>query len=451
MTKVWSNWAGSEQCQPSEYVQAENARQISDLVIQSRQKGRKIRPLGSGHSFSPLVPTEQTLLSLDRLDGIAQIAADRKSASVMAGTRLKRLGQLLYEEGLSQENLGDIDAQAIAGALSTGTHGTGASFGTLSTQIEGMELVDGQGQIHWLDPQHQPEVFSAARIALGSLGVITQLKLRVEDAYKLEFISGKESLESVLKNYERYLRENRNYEFYWFPYSGMVQNKFSNKSNKLAIKSGVKEYINDIILENYIFKFLSEIARIFPSTCESIARISAMAVSASSKVNWSHQVYATARLVRFNEMEYNVPRKAFSDVMRQLQERVEKERFRVHFPVECRFVAPDDIPLSPAYQRESAYLAVHMYKGMPYQEYFDAAEEIFLAHEGRPHWGKMHSLSAAQLAPRYPRWDEFMKIRQRMDPDGVFLNPYLEKLFGLSTNSATSGQSAASGLANAKS
>ena len=431
MQKTWKNWSGYEQCQPANYREPESIIDIQGIIRESHQNGQNIRVVGSGHSFTALVPTNQTMLSLDKLQGICEVSTDQKKETVWAGTKLSHLGNLLHAKGLAQENLGDIDVQAIAGALSTGTHGTGAAFGTLSTQIEGLEMVDGKGELHWADRQHAPELFSAARIALGSMGIITKLQLRVEPAYLLEFITGKESLDQVLQTYPRYLATNRNYEFYWFPYSGMVQNKFSNCSDKPAKVNSTASYISDVVLENYAFKLLSEVARLIPSTCESISRISAKAVSTSQKVNWSHQVYATTRLVRFQEMEYNIPREAFGDVIRLMDERIERERFRVHFPIECRFVAPDDIPLSPAYGRESAYIAIHMYKGMPWKEYFDAMEEIFLAHEGRPHWGKKHSLQAPQLASRYPLWNQFQAMRKQMDPDGIFLNPYLENLFGV--------------------
>jgi FAD-linked oxidoreductase len=431
MSRLWKNWSGDQQCRPASYEQPDSAQAVSELVRQCRQQGQVLRVNGSAHSFTALVPTDSVMVSLDRMQGLDSVAPDRKTATVLAGTKLRRLGELLHEQGLAQENLGDIDAQAIAGALSTGTHGTGTGFGTLSTQIEGMEIVDGTGQIHWLDRETDPQAFSMARIALGTLGVITRLRLRTEPAYRLEFITSKGPLDQALRDLPRHLREHRNYEFYWFPFSGMVQHKFSNVTDKPARSNSTAEYLSDIVLENYVFKLFCETARLFPATCAPISRLSARAVSTSSKVNWSHQVYATARLVRFHEMEYNIPREAFSDVMRLLEERVERERFRVNFPVECRFVAADDIALSPAYGRESAYLAVHMYRGMPYREYFDAAEEIFLAHEGRPHWGKLHSLQAAQLEPRYPLWRDFMALRARMDPDGIFLNPYLERLLGV--------------------
>jgi FAD-linked oxidoreductase len=431
MSTHWRNWSGSASCQPARFEKPDDTAAVQALIRQCRSAGQRLRVSGAAHSFTPLVPTDETLVSLEKLSGLDAVSEDRKTATVWAGTNLRTLGKLLHAEGLGQENLGDIDAQAIAGALSTGTHGTGAAFGTLSTQIEGMEIVDGNGQVRWLDRQNSPEIFSAARIALGSFGLITRLKLRTDPAYRLEFVTGKESLDNVLINYPKYLSRHRNYEFYWFPYSGMVQNKFSDKTEKPAKPQKAVSYLTDIVLENYVFKLLSEVARMFPATCESISQLSAQAVSTSRKVNWSHQVYATARLVRFQEMEYNLPREAFPEVVRQMEARMAKERFRVHFPIECRFVAADDIPLSPAYGRESAYIAVHMYQGMPYQEFFQAMEEIFLAYEGRPHWGKMHTLNAQELSRRYPRWEQFQAIRQQMDPDGIFLNPYLENLFGL--------------------
>lgn len=428
---VWRNWSGHQRCRPAAWAHPGTTADVADLVRACAAGGRRLRVAGAGHSFSGLVPTDQTLVRLDGLAGLDAVDREARRATVWGGTRLRALGEALHAEGLAMENLGDIDVQAIAGALSTGTHGTGTAFGTLSTQITGLELVDGTGTVRWLSAQTDPEAFALARVGLGALGVITRLELGLVPAYRLTFRTGKGTLDEALRTYPEHNAAHRNYEFYWFPYADRVQHKFSDRTEAPAVDPGAWDWFTDVFLENRVFGLMCRTARVFPGLAPALARLSAAAVSTSSRTNWSHRVYATPRLVRFQEMEYNVPVEAFPDVVRLLRERLHRERFPVHFPIECRFVAADDIGLSPAFGRASAYIAVHQYHAMPWEDYFGAAQEIFLAHEGRPHWGKWHDLSAAELAPRYPRWNDFLALRERLDPGGVFLNPHLERVFGL--------------------
>ncbi len=431
LSPVWRNWSGHQQCRPAAWVRPRTTAEVADLVRACAAEGRRLRVAGAGHSFSGLVPTDQTLVQLDGLAGLDTVDRERHRATVWGGTRLKALGEALHAEGLAMENLGDIDVQAIAGALSTGTHGTGTAFGTLSTQITGMELVDGSGAVRWLSAEREPDAFALARVGLGALGVITRLELGLVPAYRLTFRTGKGTLEEALRDYPAHNAAHRNYEFYWFPHADRVQHKFSDRTEAPAEDPGAWSWFTDVFLENRVFGLMCRTAKAFPGLAPSLSRLSAAAVSTSSRTNWSHRVYATPRLVRFQEMEYNVPVEAFPDVVRLLRERIHRERFPVHFPIECRFVAADDIGLSPAFGRDSAYLAVHQYHAMPWEDYFGAAQEIFLAHEGRPHWGKWHDLKAAELAPRYPRWNDFLALRERLDPGGVFLNPHLGRVFGL--------------------
>lgn len=433
---LWKNWSGQHQFQPQQWNQPSSTEEIQKLVQNLLAENRSVRVTGSAHSFSPLVPGSYGLIGLDNLRGVVDHGSDW--AWVNAGTKLHELGAALNEIGLAQENLGDIDVQSIAGSLSTGTHGTGTQFGNLATQIEAMEIIDGHGQIQTIDSDSPQEVYQSARLALGSMGIISKLKLRLIPAYKLKFSTGKESLKEVLHNYPAYNRDNRNFEFYWFPFSGMVQTKFSNTSTEAIKENSRLAYLSDVVLENYLFKILSEACRIFPSLCPSVSKLSAWGVSTSSKINWSHKVYALPRLVRFNEMEYNIPAEAFSEVVERMQSRIKREKFRVHFPIECRFVKGDDLWLSPAYQRESAYIAIHMYKGMPFQEYFEAMEEIFSEYEGRPHWGKMHNKDADYFRRVYPRFDDFLEQRSKFDPKEIFVNDHLRKIFGLNNSNAES-------------
>lgn len=424
----WSNWSGSVQCTPIEVLLPESEEDIINIVHRANEHGKKIRVVGSGHSFSNLVETNDYILSLDNFRGIIEVAKDKMQVRVKAGTKIKEFGSLLFEHGLAQENLGDIDVQSLAGAISTGTHGTGTAFGNLSTQVTGIRFINGKGEIVNCSATENPDIFKAAQISLGTLGVITELTFKALPAYKLEFSSGKESLDEVLENFGRYNKENRNFEFYWFPHTNIVQTKFSNVTNLPAKEYGTANYITDMLLENHAFGALSKITNWFPKSSKMVAQISAKAVSTSHKINWSHKVYSLPRLVKFHEMEYNIPIESFKEVKRDVQRAFDKHKFDVHFPTENRFVKGDDIWLSPAYERDSAYIAFHVYKPNPYKGYFKVMEDICASVGGRPHWGKMHTRTFNELTNLYPKWNDFHAIRSQMDPNGIFMTSYMERI-----------------------
>jgi len=429
--KAWQNWSGNIQCVPEKMRFPKDEEQLLNIIRKCARKNQKVRVVGAGHSWTPLCETDQVLIALDRYQGIDSIDTKKMQATVYAGTKLKELGEALFEYGLAMENLGDIDEQTIAGAVSTGTHGTGLQFGIIPTQVIGFTLITADGELLECSNELHPDIFKAAQVSLGVLGVISKITLQCVPAYKLKFFSHRESLESCLLNLERYNQENRNFEFYWFPYSDLVQSKFSNITDEPAEDNNFFNYLSDVVLENGVFGLASEVTRWVPSTSAPISKFVSQAVATVTKVNWSHRVYAMPRLVKFNEMEYNIPIEQFEDVFLEIKECMEQQKFKVHFPTENRVVKRDDIYLSPAYGRDSAHISIHVYKGKPYKKYFKAMEAIFRNHNGRPHWAKMHYLTANELADLYPMWNKFLQIRQELDPNGMFLNGYLQQLFGV--------------------
>ena len=436
----WRNWSGSVNAAPRAFVKPRSLDDLARLMGDYARAGRHVRVVGDGHSFTPLVQTDDVLLSLDHLSGIETVDAERGTVRVRAGTRLKRLGTDLLARGLAQENLGDIDVQSIAGAISTGTHGTGVRFGTLATQVAGLTLVTASGDVLECSADQHPDIFKAAQVSLGALGVIAAVTLRVVPAKRLHFVSRRERLESCLANLERYKQENSHFEFFWMPYTPWAQAKFLNETGDPPSAGNIWGTLNKLVLENGLYWALSEVCRLAPPASRTVSRISAWGIASVSETAYSHRLFATPRAVKFQEMEYNIPARDFPAVLSEIQARMARERFNVHFPIECRFVRGDDIWLSPAYGRDSAYIAVHMYKGMPYERYFRAIEAIYQPYGGRPHWGKLHTLDAATLASRYPHWDDFRRVRAALDPQGIFLNDYLRRLLGADTPvPATSG------------
>jgi FAD-linked oxidoreductase len=436
-TYRWHNWSGSVHARPQRIATPENIEELKHLVEKARLDGQHIRVIGSGHSFTPLVQTDDVMISLDHLQGIEAVDRERGTATILGGTKLKYLGEALLAQGVAQENLGDIDVQSIAGAISTGTHGTGIRFGNLATQVEELTLLTASGELLTCSAEQHPDIFKAAQISLGMLGIIVKVKLRIVPAKRLQFKSRRESLQSCLDHLDDYKQSNSHFEFYWMPYTTWTQTKFLNEIETSVTGSNLWSTFSKVVIENGLFWLLSEVSRLFPSSAKSIAKISAQAIGSTSEVNASHRLYATPRAVRFQEMEYNIPAEHFPAVLNEIRACIDKHQFAVHFPIECRFVQGDDIWLSPAYQRPSAYIAVHMYKGMAYQEYFRQIEEIFKRFQGRPHWGKMHTQTADSLEALYPHWHDFKHIRASLDPQGLFLNDYLCQLFGLKESTST--------------
>lgn len=428
---TWTNWSGIVQASPQTMLYPEGIEAVVDAVRLCRREGRRLRVVGTGHSFTPLAASDDVLISLDRMQGLIEADVESCTATVWAGTKLKLLGELLFSQGLAQENLGDIDVQSIAGAISTGTHGTGQQFGNIATQVVGLTMVTGAGEVITCTQATHPDLFKAMQISIGALGIIVQVTLRLQSTYKMMYESKRMPLKQCLQELPDIARGHRHFEFYWFPYAEPCQLKFMNPTDRAVTSRKVRDYVGDVLLENTVFGLLSELCRKVPKLSRMVSRISASQVPVGSKVDYSHRLFATQRLVRFNEMEYNLPAEAMPTVIEEMREKMMKDNYNVHFPIECRYAKGDDIWLSPAFGRDSSYIAIHMYKGMPHESYFAAMEDIFLKHGGRPHWGKMHSLRSADLAERYPMWQAFCRSREELDPDGIMLNGYLDKIFGV--------------------
>lgn len=426
MTTPWENWSGSVRCVPRAIEHPVSESEIQSRVRALAKEGRTVRLVGSGHSFTPLVATQDVIMSLDRLEGLE--AVEGTSASFRAGTSLKAVGEALFAHGLAQENLGDINVQSIAGAVGTGTHGTGAALGSVATQIAELTLVTGTGERLTCSEQEHPELFQAARVSLGALGVVTRVRLRCVPAYKLRLDKGKATLEQVLEDLDRLKAENRHFEFFWFTQADTVQTKRLNPTLEPPTEGGLAKAFNDVVLENGVFMAMCEASRLVPALTRPLSQLTAAALPEGSEVDWSHRLFSTMRLVKFQEMEYNVPVEKAAEVLLEIRELLRRRDFGIYFPIEVRFVKGDDIWLSPTYRRDACYIAVHVNKGLDHRAYFEAIEAIFKRHEGRPHWGKLHTLSAAELRDRYPMYEHFLALRRELDPHGLFLNDYLKTL-----------------------
>ncbi|WP_103542229.1 D-arabinono-1,4-lactone oxidase [Streptomyces sp. SM1] len=428
---TWRNWGGTVAARPAREVTPASVDELTAAVRRAAEDGLPVKPVGSGHSFTSIAATDGVLIRPNLLTGIRDIDRTGGTVTAEAGTPLKRLNVALAREGLSLTNMGDIMEQTVSGAISTGTHGTGRDSASIAAQIRGLELVTADGSVLTCSEKENPDVFAAARIGLGALGVVTAVTFAVEPVFLLTAREEPMPFDRVCAEFDQLHAENEHFEFYWFPHTGNTNTKRNNRSaGPERPVPQVKGWFEDEFLSNGVFQVANWVGRAAPGTIPAIARISSKALSARTYTDIPYKVFTSPRRVRFVEMEYAVPREALVETLRELKAMIDRSPLRVSFPVEVRTAPADDITLSTASGRDTAYIAVHMFKGTPYQGYFTAAERIFTAHEGRPHWGKIHTRDAGYFSRVYPRFEEFTALRDRLDPERRFRNDYLRRVLG---------------------
>ncbi|MFF8789534.1 D-arabinono-1,4-lactone oxidase [Streptomyces sp. NPDC015125] len=427
----WRNWAGNVTARPARSVAPASTEEVTAAVRAAAADGLTVKAAGTGHSFTPAAATDGLLIRPERLTGIRTVDREAGTVTVAAGTPLKHLNETLAAHGLSLTNMGDIMEQTVSGAAATGTHGTGRDSASIAAQTTALELVTADGSVLTCSAEENPEVFAAARLGLGALGVISELTFAVEPEFLLTAREEPMAFDEVTDRFDELVAENEHFEFYWFPHTGSCNTKRNNRSQGPAAPPGrVSGWIEDELLSNGVFQLACTVGRAVPGAIPGIAKISSRALSARTYTDIPYKVFTSPRRVRFVEMEYALPRAAAVAALGELKVLVERSDFKVSFPVEVRTAPADDIPLSTASGRDTVYLAVHMYRGTPYGAYFAAAERIMTAHDGRPHWGKLHTRDASYLADSYPRFGEFTAVRDRLDPERRFANAYLRRILG---------------------
>ena len=428
---IWRNWAGDQQCVPAAIERPGSVEELQAAVRRAADSGQALRAAASGHSFTDIACTDGVMLRLDRMNRVIDVDREAGLAKVEGGIVIRELSEALAREGLALENLGDIDVQTVAGAISTATHGTGERFGNISAQVEALELVTADGSLVACSRDSDPELWRAARVGLGSLGAIASITFRVVPAFTIRRHDHPLPLEDAFARLDELAAANEHFEFYVFPHTRTALCRESSHTGEPARpRRGASEYLQETVLENHALALMCQLGKRFPNRIPAINRFITRTLSGSVKTDASHRVFSTRRLVRFTEMEYAVPRADGPEALGRVLDMIERRGYAVPFPIEYRIVSGDDAYLSTAYERETVYIAVHMYRGMVWEPYFRAVEAIMDDYEGRPHWGKRHFQSAATLAPRYPEWDRFQAVRARLDPEGRFQNEYAKRVLG---------------------
>jgi L-gulonolactone oxidase len=426
-----SNWAGDQRCAPVAYDEPASEAEIAEAVGRAAAAGLPLRVVGSGHSFTDAACTDGHMLSLRRMDRVLDTDVDSGLVEVQAGIRLRELGVALAERGLAMENLGDVDAQSLAGALATGTHGTGARLRNLSAQVAALRLVTADGRTVSCSADEDPDLFRAARVGIGALGVVSAVTLRCIPLYTLRRVDEQLPLGGVLDRLQELADARERFEFFTFPYSGLALTRTTVTTDAPPAPPGrLAAWAQDVLLENAALGAFCRAGRAMPRLVPAIDRALGKLATGGVRVDRSHRIYANERLVHFTEMEYAIPRAAGADAVRAVLDLIERRRLPIVFPLEVRFAAADDAFLSSASQRDSCYVAVHQYRGMEFESYFRAVEAIMESLGGRPHWGKRHYRTDASLRPAYPDWDRFAAVRDRMDPERRFANDYTRRVLG---------------------
>lgn len=391
MPESWKNWSGGIACEPGSIAAPAHEAEVLGLVRLAAASGQTVRVVGTGHSSMPLVTTDGGIMvSLARMQGLLGVDETIPAATFRGGTKIWTIGDPLLERGYSMITMGDIDRQAIAGALGTATHGTGRSLGNISSALVQVRMVTGSGELIEFDAQSDPETFPAIRVSLGALGIITAATIRVLPAYRLHEKVERVPMDTCMAKLEEHIASNRHFEFFWHPPEDVAEMKMLNPT-----EDGPE----------------------------------AVADREGERIGWSPHIIPSVRERRFHEMEYAIPAEHGPECFARVRERMRDKHPDVGWPVEYRTVAPDDAYLSPHGGRDSVTISIHQAARLPYEDFFFDIEPIFREYGGRPHWGKVNSLGRDELRSLYPQWDAFERVRDRLDPGGVMLNPYLRGLF----------------------
>jgi len=431
----WTNWGGTYSCSPTRIQSPVSEEEIVAIVRGAADRGERVKVIGSGHSFTDIGCTDGCLIKLDHYNQVLNVDREKATITAQAGITILQLSAALAPFGLAMENMGDVGYQTISGAISTATHGTGEKLRNISSQVVGLTLVLADGSILECSAHKDHEAFKAAQVSLGALGVISTVTLRCVPAYNIRSVQEPTRVDVLLDSLDERCSENDHFEFFWWPHTEWAQaitnTRTQDPPTEAQRRAGVGAYVNDILIENHAFGLIQRAATVNRAWIPRLAGFTAKTMTRKEMTDRSDRIFANERLVRFAEMEYALPRENLVQAVRDIRSMIERTGLLISFPVEVRVVAPDDIPLSPAYGRETGYIAVHVFNKFEYEPYFREVEAIMNGCEGRPHWGKLHFQTAETLRPRYPLWDEFLAVRDRLDPGGMFGNTYLERVLGL--------------------
>ncbi|MEO5535514.1 MAG: D-arabinono-1,4-lactone oxidase [Pseudolysinimonas sp.] len=430
---VWRNWGRSASSSPVRVARPTSVDEVVAVVRAAAEQGLTVKAVGAGHSFTDIAATDGVLIQLDGLQGLLGVDAATKRVRVAAGTRLWNLGPLLAQHGLALQNMGDIDRQSLAGATSTGTHGTGYGFAGLAAQLTAATLVTGSGELLRVDESHRPELLPAVRLGLGALGILVELEVQCVDAFLLRASEHPMPFDEAVDRWDEFSTGSDHFEFYWWPHTEVVMTKSNTRlpaDTPHQVPGRVETWVEQQLLSNHALRAVVGLGKAIPALTPPLSRLATRVYGDREWTGASYDVFASPRNVRFRESEYAIPFDALPEALHAVRRMIEQFGRPISFPVEIRSAAPDENWMSTASERQSAYIAVHRYFRDDETPYFREFDTLMRTFEGRPHWGKMHFRTAEDLRPAYPHFDDFLRVRDELDPDRRFTNPYLERVLG---------------------
>jgi FAD-linked oxidoreductase len=429
----WRNWGRSASAQPAHVARPRSVDEVVAVVRAAAERGLAVKAVGASHSFTDIAATRGVLVDLTNLRGLISVDDARGRVRLAAGTHLWELPELLQPHGLALANMGDIDRQTIAGATSTGTHGTGLQFPGLAAQLTAVTLVTGSGEVLVVDETHRPELLPAVRLALGALGIVVEVEVQCVPTFLLTALEHPAPFDEVLDAWPASIAAADHFEFYWWPHTDVAMAKTNTRMpgdtpHKPAGRFA--NWVEERLLQNEALRASQGLGRLVKPIVPSLNRLSTKAYGDREVTAPSYEIFTSPRHVRFRESEYALPLEAMPQALRDLRGLIERKGWRISFPIEVRAAAADSNWMSTAHERPSAYIAVHRYFRDDPTEYFRAFDTLLRSYDGRPHWGKMHFRTADDLRPAYPKFDEFLGVRNELDPDRRFANGYLDRVLG---------------------
>lgn len=436
---TWRSWGRNLTVKPAAIVRPENTDQVEQVLRDAAAQGLRVRPAGSGQSFSPLVPTSDVLLDATALNGLSSIDAERQRVTVFGGTTIQQLCLLLEEHGMALANMPDFTGQTVAGAIATGTHGTGLGQPSLAEQIIDITIATPSGELITCSETHRPEILRAARVHLGVLGVIVSVTIQCVSAFRLHCAEFREPLDRLVNSLPERMSGADHFEFFWMPGRLTAHTRILSRLHRLPETytrpaspfSRALRRADDAVLRTSLTSGLGRLASVAPRTVPGLNKLESMAKSSRRYTDVSYRVFTAPRAVRFVSIEYALPLENTAAAFRELQALVDRKGYTLSFPVLVRCSPPEQGYLSPSAGRYTGWISLRQYGKRPYEKFFGEAEKIFLEHGGRPHWGAVHSQTAATLTPMYPRWEDFLAVRSELDPHGLLLNDHVRGLLGL--------------------
>jgi FAD-linked oxidoreductase len=400
----WTNWVGNQTFAAEVAAPASEA-EVVECVRRAIAAGTGVRAAGAGHSFTPVIETTGTVLTTDDLRGITHIDSARRLVTALPGTRVGEFGDPLWDAGLALVNQGDIDTQAIAGAVATGTHGSGLALPSFSASLKACRIVNGHGDVVEID-EAQPDLLRAAQVAVGALGVMTSLTVEVAPAYRLAERIEHRPLSEVLAHWDELFAGHRHFSFFWLPSEGSAQ------------LYGLTTPPGQRMTDTCFIKVYDEAGDDAPD-----------AATPGRRVDRAHRIYPAEFEPNFHELEYFVPVERGREAVEAMRELMLRSQPAAVFPMEVRTTAADDAYLSSNYRTATTVISVSGTPGFDYWDYLRDVDRLLGEFGARVHWGKLHFLTREQLSERYPESERFIAIRREFDPGGVFLNDHLRPLF----------------------